>query len=423
MSAALNSGTGALRRLPARWRGPMRFQAMRRLVSDASHPYPAESVMAPCGTLPSRQGQVALLFSASTAATVAALASGASVAHAAAPAENAKDGGTPVILLEGDPEQASADVVAEGAVEAALKTPKPTPVSAPSQPPLAGMPSRQEVAGVRAALNELLDEHEELSPALVGLSWLASATYDAQTGAGGSAAGAARALADGRSDSALDAARVALRRIGGQYPSLSASDLVTLAGAVAVEHMGGPFVKWRPGRVGASREAALPSSSDAGVVAGVDGGGTGLASVLRQVRAKWECQGFTEREAVALLGAVAVFRGYPSVPDDGDSVEGEWSRKSVTFTNEYFRDLVGNTWYLRKWDGPDQFVTSSESICMDVRDMALLWDKRLRKHVEEFAKDEDMFFDAFASAFQKLQENGVSCFEAAPPQTPWYKFW
>ncbi len=43
-------------------------------------------------------------------------------------------------------------------------------------------------------------------------------------------------------------------------------------------------------------------------------------------------------------------------------------------------------------------------------DMAMLWDREFRKHVEDFAKDEEMFFKEFAKAFQKLEENGVQAF-------------
>lgn len=58
-------------------------------------------------------------------------------------------------------------------------------------------------------------------------------------------------------------------------------------------------------------------------------------------------------------------------------------------------------------------------------DMALLWDKEFRKYVVEFAKDEDVFFDTFAKAFQKLEENGVKAFQSSGGSggKPWYQFW
>ncbi len=41
-------------------------------------------------------------------------------------------------------------------------------------------------------------------------------------------------------------------------------------------------------------------------------------------------------------------------------------------------------------------------------DLALVQDAELRKIVEEFAKDEGVFFKEFASAFGKLMELGVT---------------
>lgn len=57
-------------------------------------------------------------------------------------------------------------------------------------------------------------------------------------------------------------------------------------------------------------------------------------------------------------------------------------------------------------------------------DMALLWDKSFRTYVVEFAKDEDAYFEAFASAFQKLEENGVKSFTTGGKTgKAWYQFW
>lgn len=57
-------------------------------------------------------------------------------------------------------------------------------------------------------------------------------------------------------------------------------------------------------------------------------------------------------------------------------------------------------------------------------DMALVWDRDFRKYVVEFANDEEAFFKAFASAFQKLEENGVSALNnSAASGKPWYQFW
>ena len=49
----------------------------------------------------------------------------------------------------------------------------------------------------------------------------------------------------------LQIARNHLEAIKKKFPGISYADLYTLAGVVAVEEMGGPTIKWRPGRTDA----------------------------------------------------------------------------------------------------------------------------------------------------------------------------
>jgi cytochrome c peroxidase len=293
----------------------------------------------------------------------------------------------------------------------------PAPVAA------AGHPTRECIAGLRAAINELLDECDELAPALVGLTWLASRSYDAATGAGGSDSGAAAAaLAERKGGDSLDAARVALRRVGGLYPVVSASDLLTLAGAIAVEHMGGPCVLWRPGRRGAAPESAGGGRKVAPAEGAARGAGRHLGELVRAVRAEWASGGFDDREMVALIGGLALCKGSPA--RSGDAAGRGWARAPVSWGNEYFTKLLGSTWTLRRHDGPDQFEDGAGGGVMHLTDMALLWDAELRKYVEEYAKDEDSFFEAFASAFAKMSENGVALFRQSDKSANrWYRFW
>ncbi len=46
----------------------------------------------------------------------------------------------------------------------------------------------------------------------------------------------------------LDVARQILEPIKQRFPAISYADLWTLASVVAIEHMGGPKITWRPGR-------------------------------------------------------------------------------------------------------------------------------------------------------------------------------
>ncbi|CAM9982999.1 unnamed protein product, partial [Phaeothamnion confervicola] len=77
---------------------------------------------------------------------------------------------------------------------------------------------------------------------------------------------------------------------------------------------------------------------------------------------------------------------------------GPWSNAETTFSNDYYKQLTDETWTLKtmhqgkKWEGPDQFENADGAIMMLPADMALLWDKKFRKIVEEFAGDEEVFF-------------------------------
>jgi hypothetical protein len=51
---------------------------------------------------------------------------------------------------------------------------------------------------------------------------------------------------------------------------------------------------------------------------------------------------------------------------------------------------------LKKWAGPEQFEDPTGELMMLPSDMALLWDKGFRAHVERYAADQDAFFADFA---------------------------
>jgi cytochrome c peroxidase len=70
--------------------------------------------------------------------------------------------------------------------------------------------------------------------------------------------------------------------------------------------------------------------------------------------------------------------------------------------------LLSESWVEKKWKGPKQFVDKKTgSLMMLPSDLALIKDKNFKPHVEEYAKDSDLFFNDFAKAFRKLEELGV----------------
>lgn len=172
---------------------------------------------------------------------------------------------------------------------------------------------------------------------------------------------------------------------------------------------------WRPGRNDASNAKACTPD---GRLPDADKGQVG--ATIRHVRDIFSRQGFNDREMVALIGAHAIGKCHTN----RSGYQGPWTRAPTTFSNLFFKELLDNTWTLKEWDGPDQFEDPTGDLMMLPADMALLWDREFRRYVMEFAKDEDQFFEAFAGAFQKLEENGVTVLGTVQAGgKPWYQFW
>ena len=159
---------------------------------------------------------------------------------------------------------------------------------------------------------------------------------------------------------------------------LSRADAYTLAGVVAVAHMGGPEVPWAAGRSDAADGSTSPPD---GRLPDADKGS--LGGTVAHLRAIFYRMGFDDRDIVALSGAHALGRCH----EEASGYWGPWTFAETTFSNEYFRLLLEETWTLktthngRKWKGPDQFEDSSGKLMMLPSDVALLWDKTFRSYL------------------------------------------
>jgi len=161
---------------------------------------------------------------------------------------------------------------------------------------------------------------------------------------------------------------------------------------------------WRPGRSDAPDGRSCPP----------DGRLPDAAQGTDHVRFIFHRMGFTDREIVALLGAHSIGRCHA----DRSGYSGPWTRSPITFSNEFYRELLENVWTHRKWNGPDQYTDPSGELMMTPADYSLLTDPEFKKWVVTYAKDEKAFFNDFASAFGKLIELGVKF----PDDAPVYKF-
>lgn len=251
---------------------------------------------------------------------------------------------------------------------------------------------------VRRDIADILDQEDHddgsLGPILVRLAWHTSGTYDKCTNTGGSTGSRMRWAPECKWDAnaGLHVARQALEPIKRNHPGISYSDLWTLAAVVAIEEMGGPKVPWRAGRKDA---VDAKDTVEDGRLPDGDKGAAHLRTIFYKM-------GFNDQEIVALAGAHGLGRCHLQ----NSGWELPWTRAPITFSNEFYRELIENKWHLRKWNGPPMFVDPTEEIMMLPADMCLIEDPDFKKWVNVYHKDEERFFKDFAAAFQKLEELG-----------------
>ncbi|TPX57427.1 hypothetical protein SpCBS45565_g08205 [Spizellomyces sp. 'palustris'] len=242
------------------------------------------------------------------------------------------------------------------------------------------------------------------APVLVRLAWHASGTYSKHDKTGGSYGATMRfpVEAEWSANAGLKVARDLLEPIKKKYgDALSYSDLWSVGGVVAIQEMGGPTIKWRPGRVDQTVDKTTPDGRlpDAN------------AEHPNHHREIFYRMGFNDQEIVALLGAHAIGRCHTS----RSGFDGPWTFSPTTFSNDFYKRLLEEKWVVKKWKGPKQYVDKNTgSIMMLPTDMSLTKDKEFKKWVEIYAKDEERFFEDFAKAYQKLLELGVPFEEGTP---------
>jgi len=252
---------------------------------------------------------------------------------------------------------------------------------------------------VRAEIADRMDDENwddgSWGPVLVRLAWHASGTYCTTAKNGGSNGATMRFSpeSDFGANAGLDHARAFLEPVKEKFPEISYADLWVLAGNTAIEEMGGPKLPFRGGRTDDADGKTCPPD---GRLPDGDKG-------AQHVRDIFYRQGFNDQEIVAIIGGGhALGRCHT----DRSGFSGPWTRAPTTFSGEYFRELLENTWTPKKWNGPPQYEDPTGDLMMLETDMAFVKDPEFRKWVEIYNNDYDLFAKDFTAAWTKLTENG-----------------
>jgi thiol-disulfide isomerase/thioredoxin len=250
----------------------------------------------------------------------------------------------------------------------------------------------------------LINQKANACPMAARVAWHSAGTFDASDGTGGTD-GATMRFEPEKSDPAnagLSIIRDMLHPVRVKHPELSEADLWGLAGAMAVEFLGGPNIPYTFGRKDDADGARCPAH---GRLPDASQGAEHLRSVFGRM-------GFSDQEIVALSGAHTLGRCHLV----RSGFDGPWTSNALKFDNEYFRNLMGLEWQPKEWDGPLQYEdVATRTLMMLPTDMALRNDPAFAAVAQKYADDESAFFADFAAAFGKLLSLGAPVPEAKAP--------
>jgi cytochrome c peroxidase len=213
----------------------------------------------------------------------------------------------------------------------------------------------------------------------------------------------------------LARAQEMLEPVKKKFPNVSYSDLWILAACVAIEEMGGEKVPFKPGRVDKTKSwfgSSCPSwtgkSHKDGRLPSADmGDPRKTATHLRYI---FKRMGMDDKEIVCLSGAHSL----GACHTHSSGFWGPWTRAPTTVSNEYYRELLENTWTIKTthkgepWNGPTQFEDPTGDLMMLPSDIVLIQDKEFRKYVEFYAKSNDAFAKDFSAVVSKLFHLGFA---------------
>ncbi|XP_048335321.2 L-ascorbate peroxidase 3-like isoform X1 [Ziziphus jujuba] len=243
----------------------------------------------------------------------------------------------------------------------------------------------KEIEKARRDLRALISS-KQCAPIMLRLAWHDAGTYDAKAKTGGPN-GSIRNVEE-LNQSANNGLKIAVdlcEEVKAKHPKITYADLYQLAGIVAVEVTGGPSIDFVPGRKDSD------ASPDEGRLPDAEQGPSHLRNVFYRM-------GLSDRDIVALSGGHTLGRAHK----DRSGFDGPWTKEPLKFDNSYFKELLkGETKGLLKLP----------------TDKALIEDPKFRIYVEQYAKDEDVFFTDYAASHKKLSELGFTPPSSASKRT------
>lgn len=207
----------------------------------------------------------------------------------------------------------------------------------------------------------------------------------------------------------LQIAIAALNTVKTDFPCITYADLWTLSAAVATKVMGGPQVRWRPGR----RDSLVPDPFNPILSHRLPNAEldptelTALASTL----------GLSQRELVALIGG-GHSQGH-AFPFHAMGYFGAWTNNPKVFNgNEFFTGLVSETWvpFTVNSTDEDQLVAKSPNggfkrtsdgfpLFRLISDISLL-QPPFKMHVDTYASSSNTFLNDYAQVVEKVSNLG-----------------
>ncbi len=210
------------------------------------------------------------------------------------------------------------------------------------------------------------------APGLVRLAFHDSGTFCKNTNSGGVSGSITNPSELGREENdGLKKSADLIILLKSKLPSITVPDIIAVAGAAAIEICGGPIINVSLGRKESfddAPKARLPDENDGS----------------EKLKKTFDRMGFTTKELVVLSGAHTL----------GDARDKAFTDDRLTFNNNYYKNLLNKNLpsHLGRFKS-DEVLTK---------------DDELLQYVEQYAKNQNLFFEDFKNTYIKMTQLGFS---------------